>query len=230
MSTPIELLSRSLLSRRAAVLLGAGIIAAAAAAIGSHPSSAQRGGPATVPVEELMKPGDLPEIVIGKPDAPVTIVEYASMTCPHCATFHNTVLPQLKAKYIDTGKARIVFREFPLDERATAASMLARCVPADAQATLIGDLFKLQEQWAFVRGNLVVAKLFDVAKQAGFTQASFDKCLTDQKLLEQVEAVRKRGADKFGVSSTPTFFINGRRLSGGGSMADFDKALAPLVN
>ena len=188
---------------------------------------AQRAG-ANVAVEELMKPGELPDIVVGKADAPVTIVEYASMTCPHCASFHNTVYPQLKTKYIDSGKARIIFREYPLDDRAMAASMLARCVGGEGPAGFISELFKRQDQWAFAPGNLVVAKLFETAKQAGFTQASFDKCLTDQKLLEQISAIRKRATDKFTISSTPTFFINGTRLPGV-SMADFEKVIEPML-
>jgi protein-disulfide isomerase len=176
-----------------------------------------------------MKPGsELSDIVIGKADAPVTIIEYASMTCPHCAHFHNTIYPQLKEKYLDTGKAKLIFREFPLDDTALAASMLARCVGGAGPAAMISDLFKRQEQWAFVPKNVVVARLFDMARQAGFTKASFDKCLTDDKLLNQITAIRKRANDAFGVNSTPTFFINGTR-NRGGSMADFERAIDPLL-
>ena len=222
LTTNPRLPGAALLSRRAT--LGGIALAAAVVAV---PAMAQRGG-GNVSVDELMKPGDLPDIVVGQADAPVTIVEYASMTCPHCAAFHNTVYPQLKTKYIDTGKARLIFREYPLDDRAMAASMLARCVGGEGPAGFIGELFKRQETWAFAPGNLVVAKLFETAKQAGFTQASFDKCLTDQKLLEQISAIRKRAGDKFQISSTPTFFVNGTRLAGG-SLADFDKLIEPLL-
>jgi protein-disulfide isomerase len=217
------------LSRRAlvrgALSLGVGGIAASML---PRIANAQR-GPATVPVEELMKPGDLPDLSIGKPDSSVTIVEYASMTCPHCANFHVNVYPQIKQKYLDTGKARLIFREFPLDNLAAAVSMLARCVGGgeDGAMSFVSDMFKNQERWAFERGN-PVPKLFEMAKQAGFTQESFDKCLTDQKLLDQVTAVRERASTKFGVNSTPTFFINGRRLNGVG-MADFEKAIDPLL-
>ena len=190
------------------------------------PALAQRAGPAQVPVDELMKT-DLPDIVIGKPDAPVTIVEFASMTCGHCAAFHNTVLPKLKEKYIDTGKARLVFREYPLDNVAAAVSMLARCVGGEGTTAFISEMFKRQQDWAFGQGN-PVPRLFEMSRQAGFTQASFDKCLTDQKLLEQIEAGRKRASEKFGVSATPTFFVNGKRLAGVG-MADFEKAIEPLL-
>lgn len=212
------------ITRRAALAAG---FAACCAGL-ALPALAQRGGP-NIPVPELAKSGaDLPDIVIGKADAPITIIEYASMTCPHCASFHNTVYPQLKTKYIDTGKAKLIFREFPLDDLAMAASMLARCTGGEGPAGFIGDMFKRQEQWAFVRAN-PVPKLFEMAKQAGFTQASFDKCLTDQKLLEQITAVRKRGSDVFKVNSTPSFFVNGTRVGGSGTLADFDKVIEPLL-
>jgi protein-disulfide isomerase len=216
--------ARLTLTRRAA-LVTAGVAALAA----TVPALAQRReGPAEIPVADLMAPGELPDVVVGSPDAKVTIVEYASMTCGHCANFHNKVYPELKAKYIDTGKVRFVFREFPLDNLAAAASMLSRCAGGDRGQALISVLFAKQEDWAFVRGN-PVPKLFDIAKQAGFTQESFDKCLTDQALLDKLIAGRTRASEKFGVSSTPTFFINGKRLQGGSTMADFDKALEPLL-
>ena len=107
-----------------------------------------RRGPGTVTTEELMKPGPLPELTVGQADAPVTIVEYASMTCPACANFHNKVLPVLKEKYIDAGKVRLVFREFPVDPRAAMASMLARCASGDKSLPLIAALFSKQDDWA----------------------------------------------------------------------------------
>lgn len=183
--------------------------------------------PATVSTEEVLKPGELPDIVVGKPDAKVTIVEYASMTCPHCANFHARVLPQLKTKYIDSGKVRLIFREFPLDKLALSASMLARCVGGEGTEPLIDDLFKRQNDWA-VRGD-AVPKLFEVAKQAGFTKESFDKCITDQALYDKILVVRRRAAEKFGVNSTPTFFVNGQRLGGGATITDFDNAIEPLL-
>ncbi len=210
-------------SRRA--LLGGSISVAALASV--QPVLAQRAAaPAQVAVDELMKV-DLPEIVYGKADAPVTIVEYASMTCGHCAAFHNTVLPKLKEKYIDTGKARLVFREFPLDNIAAAVSMLARCVGGDGTTAFVSEMFKRQQEWAFQPGN-PVPRLFEMSCQAGFTQASFDKCLTDDKLLQQIEAGRKRATEKFGVNATPTFFVNGKRLPGV-ALADFEKAIDPLL-
>jgi protein-disulfide isomerase len=210
------------------VLLGAA--SGAAMALFGVPALAQKKGsaPTEVDIKELMQAGPLPDLAIGKEDAPVTIVEYASMTCGHCANFHNTVFPKLKEKYVDTGKVRFIMREFPLDNLAAAASMLARCAGGDKTYPLIEVLFQKQDQWAFVRGN-PVPELFKFAKQAGFTQESFDKCLTDQTLLDQVTGVRTRANEKFGVSSTPTFFINGKKLQDAPTLESFDKALAPLL-
>ncbi|HEX6610320.1 MAG TPA: DsbA family protein [Hyphomicrobiaceae bacterium] len=218
-----------LMTRRAVLMATAGL--AAAAMLPGLPAFAQRKGAparAEVPVSELMEPGPLPELSQGKADAPVTIVEYASLTCGHCAAFHNTVFPKIKEKYIDSGQVRFIMREFPLDNLAAAAAMLTRCAGGEKTYPLIEVLFKQQEQWAFVRGN-PVPELFKVAKQAGFTQESFDKCLTDQKLLEQVTSIRSKASDKFGVNSTPTFFINGKRLQEAPTVEAFDKALAPLL-
>ncbi|MFN3868987.1 MAG: DsbA family protein [Hyphomicrobiaceae bacterium] len=186
-------------------------------------------GPTEVPVDDLMKPIDgLADMALGPAEAKVTIVEYASMTCGHCASFHNGVFPELKKKYIETGKVRFIMREFPLDNLAAAASMLARCAGGDKSYAMVETLFKTQADWAYVQGN-PVPKLFEIAKQAGFTQESFEKCLTDQKLLDQVNAQRARGADQFGVSATPTFFINGKKLLAAPTLAAFDEIIEPLL-
>ena len=190
-----------------------------------HEGAAQN---ATVPMDELMADGSLPDVALGSKDAPVTIVEYASMTCTHCAAFHAQTYPTLKSKYIDSGKVRFILREFPLDPLATAAFMLARCAGPSRRDALLDRLFDNQADWAFVKEN-PTPKLFEVAKQAGFTQESFDKCLTDQKLLDQLTAIRSRADDVFGISSTPTFFINGKRLQVSPTVEEFDKVLGPLL-
>ncbi|KXF78346.1 disulfide bond formation protein DsbA [Paramesorhizobium deserti] len=166
----------------------------------------------TVDTAKLYEPGKLKDMVMGKADAPVTIVEYASMTCPHCAHFAETTLPTIKEKYIDTGKARLIFREFPFDPRAAAAFMLARCAPEDRYFPMIDALFKQQQQWA--AANDAETPLLQIAKLAGFTQESFQACLTNQQLLDDVNASRERGEKEFGVTSTPTFFINGKKYAG----------------
>ena len=215
------------IDRRAALALGGvGAIALAAA---TQPLLARPGdGPTEVAVEALMNQPELPDLVMGNPDAKVTIVEYASMTCGHCKQFHTKVLPELKTKYIDTGKVRLVFREFPLDPRAFAASMLARCAGGEKTLPMISALFETQADWAYVKEN-PTPKLFEIAKQAGFTQESFDKCLTDQALLDKLTAIRTRAAETFGVNATPTFYINGKKLTEPPTLEGFDKTLEPLL-
>ena len=216
------------LSRRA-LLLSLGLSGLSAGlALKSFPALAQSKGPSQVSLEELMKPGELADLSLGPAEAKVTVVEYASMTCGHCAQFAKDVWPEFKKKYVDTGKIHYVFREFPLDNLAAAASMLARCAGGDKTFPLIEVLFEKQAEWAFSEGN-PVPKLFEIAKQAGFTQESFDKCLTDQKLLDNITAGRARASDVFSVSATPTFFINGKKLDGAPTIANFDKMIEPLL-
>jgi protein-disulfide isomerase len=160
---------------------------------------------------ELMKPGALPDLPLGKEDAPVTVIEYASTTCTHCAHFANTTFDPFKEKYVDTGKVRYIMREFPFDPRAEAGFMLARCA-GDNYYPMIEVLFKQQAEWA--RAENASEALLKIARLAGFTQESFNKCLTDQKLLDDVRAVRDRAANEFGVNATPTFFINGDKYAG----------------
>ncbi|RJT40066.1 DsbA family protein [Mesorhizobium waimense] len=180
----------------------------------------------TVDMAELLKPGALPDKQLGKDDAKVTIVEYASMTCPHCAHFNETTFPELKTKYIDTGKARYILREFPFDPSAEAGFMLARCAK-DNYFPMVDVLFKQQANWVGV--NNTKDALLQISKLAGFTQESFEACLTDQKLLDDVRAVQKRGADEFKVDSTPTFFINGKTYKGAMSIEEMSAILDPLL-
>ena len=173
-------------------------------------------GPAmaqSVDIAEFMQPSPLGEMALGPEDAKVVIVEYASMTCGHCANFHKKTFGKIKEKYIDTNKIRFVFREFPLDNVASAAFMLARCAPKDKYFDVIDLMFAEQSTWAFTNNPL--QSMMDFSKQIGFTQASFEACLTNQKLLDGVRWVAERGSKKFGVSATPTLFMNGKKLSGG---------------
>ena len=179
----------------------------------------------SVDVDKLMEPGPLPDQVKGSEDAPVTIVEYASMTCGHCASFHVNTYPALNEKYIETGKVRFILREFPLDARAEAGFMLARC--ADTKYyPMVDVLFKQQNSWAGVEDAR--SALLNIAKLAGFSQESFEACLTDQKLLDEVRAVRAKGSD-FGVTATPTFFINGKKYSGAMSIEQMSAVIDPLL-
>jgi protein-disulfide isomerase len=207
-----------------------GALAAAAALFG--PASLAYADPTQ---EELMRPGPLPELVLGKADAPVTVVEYASMTCPHCANFAKSTFPALKSQYIDTGKVRFIFREFPLDELAVAGSMLARCAATDKATNavsgekaiaMIDVLFASQDKW--VTRN-PIPPLQQIGKQAGLTDKTFDECLKDQKLYDAILAVRERATKEYKVESTPTIFINGKMQRGEISIGELAKVIDPLL-
>jgi protein-disulfide isomerase len=178
----------------------------------------------SVDVAKLMEPGPLPDVVIGDPAAPVTIVEYASMTCSHCADFHVNTLPTVKKDLIDTGKAKLILREFPFDPRAVAAFMLARCAPDDKRTAMVDVLFNQQDQWA--RAENASQALLGIAKLAGFTQETFAACLNDKALQQKVIDTQQRGEKEFGVNATPTFFINGAKYSGSMSAAEFEAVVA----
>ena len=210
------------------LIIGAAVAIAVAAGVFAYRGGFNQdepGGPKKDPdVAELMAPGPLEDIVMGKPDAPNTIVEYASMTCPHCAQFHKSVLPELKTKYIDTGQVKLILREFPLDGLAVAAFMLARCSGPDRYYPMVGALFETQGTWA-VPGEEGKEKLLLIAKQAGFSKERFDQCVGDKELFNKIVAVRQRANDKFGVDSTPTFFVNGKRLTADHQFKNLDAAL-----
>lgn len=208
-----------MITRRSLLLAGAAV-----AALASTPALAQEEG-APVDLAELLKPPALGDMALGADEgAKVTIVEYASATCPHCAAFHKDVWPKLKADYIDTGKIRFIFREFPLNDPALAAFMIARAAPKESYFPLIGVFFDTLETWAKDPAN----GLLNIAKQAGFTQEKFDATLKDEKLAKGIMEIRDGGV-KFGVQGTPTFFLNGKPMRGevtyDSLKADIDKLL-----
>ena len=178
----------------------------------------------------LMQPGPLGDVWLGPADAKVTIIEYASMTCSHCAHFHATTWPVLKERYIDTGKVRFTLREFPLDPLATAAFMLARC-DGDAKYYPITDLlFDQQPNWAFVRKpQSPVEAMEQLLRQAGFSKEKFEACLKDQKTYAAINAVKTRGLETLKVESTPTFFINGEKRAGALSIEEMEKIIKPIL-
>jgi len=186
------------------------------------PASAQQAAPAApkaeankdapVATDALHSPGPIHENVLGKADAPVTIVEYASLTCPHCATFHLKTLPAVKTEFIDTGKARLIFRDFPFDGVAMAATMLARCAAPEKFFPIMDVLFQRQADWAFVKDP--EAALIAIGKEQGFSQEKFDACLQNQAVYDGVLAVRQKAYEVFKVDSTPTVFINGEPYRG----------------
>lgn len=204
------------------LLASALAVPAAALVLGSRPASAQ-----SAIAAEILEPGPLPDKVLGKADAPVTIVEYSSMTCPHCQNFHLNVLPHLEKTYIETGKARLIFREFPLDQLAMAVAMLARSAPADKYFEVVQLYFERLNTWG--RSDKPLDAIRAVAKQIGFTDESFKAALTDQKLLDAITQIRARASDKFKVNATPTFFINGKKADEFYSPETVDKTMKAYV-
>jgi protein-disulfide isomerase len=164
---------------------------------------------------------------LGKADAPVTVVEYFSLGCPHCKTFHETGLPKLKAEYIDTGKVRFVFRDFPLDGVALAAAQLTRCVPNEAYFAMTDALFAQQSIWHVENG---VPQIAEIAKGAGMDQAAFDACLGDAAKRTAIVESRKEAAEKFKVEATPTMFVNGRKLDSAGDYEALKAAIDAALN
>jgi protein-disulfide isomerase len=176
----------------------------------------------------LAKPPALPDMVIGKETAPITIIEYFSLTCPHCAAFEENVLPMLRSKYIDTGKVRFISREFPLDIKAAAASTLARCIAVD-NATRYFDavamLFTLQD--ALIQNTLETLK--QVGGHFGMSAQDVDACETNQAQLDKISADQKFAFEQLKVDATPTFFVNGEMSKGSMSFEELDKRLAKLL-
>ncbi len=178
---------------------------------------------------DVAKPVSLPDMALGPADASVTITEYASMTCPHCAAFDKAVFPKIKSEYIDTGKVRYVFREFPLDIKAAAGSMLARCIAKDDSSkyfTVVDLLFKQQDEWVMKNTTETLTR---IGKQAGLSQQAVEACLKDQALLDKIAADQKYASEVLKVDSTPTFFVNGEKIKGEASFEAFDKVIKPLL-
>jgi len=182
---------------------------------------------ADVALDELMAGGALPDVALGPSNAPITIVEYASMTCPHCAAFYATTFPELKRKYIDNGKVRFILREFPRDPVDAAGFMLARCAGDDKRDAIVDLMFAQQKNWAATEKPLEA--LAALLKQTGMSQNSFEACLKNQDLYDKVFKVQDRAAKNFGVTFTPTFFINGKKQKGEMTPDALAKLLDPLL-
>jgi protein-disulfide isomerase len=178
---------------------------------------------------DVAKPVSLPDMALGPANASVTITEFASMTCPHCAAFNAEVFPKIKSAYIDTGKIRYIFREFPLDIKAAAGSMLARCIAKDDAGkyfAVIDMLFKQQNDWVIKNTTETLTR---IGKQAGLSQQQVEDCLKDQALLDKIAADQKYAAEVLKVDSTPTFFVNGEKIKGEASFEEFQKKIDPLL-
>ncbi len=164
---------------------------------------------------------------IGSADAPVTMIEYASLTCPHCASFHKDTLPKLKQAYIDTGKVRLIYRDFPIDGLALKAAMLARCVEPERYFGLLEVLFNGQDGWA--RAKDPIAALRRIGRLAGMGPEKSDACMTDKAIGDAILGTRLKASREHDVNTTPTFIINGRKVTGAQPYEEFDKILRSLV-
>ncbi len=179
---------------------------------------------AKVDLKVLNEPSPIGEMAMGPETAKVTIIEYASASCPHCAAFHKDVFVKLKTDYIDTGKVRFIFREFPHNDLGMAGFMLARCAPKDKYFPIVDVLFTTQEKWTADPSN----ELKNIALQAGFTAESFDKCLKNEEVAKGIFSVRQTG-EKVGVEGIPTLFINGEKMSGEQTFDGIKAKIDPLL-
>jgi protein-disulfide isomerase len=174
------------------------------------------------------QPVSLPDMALGPADALVTIVEFSSLTCPHCAAFEQNVFPMLQSRYIDTGKVRFISREFPLDIKAASGSMLARCAAggdAPKYFEAVDMLFKRQE--GLLENTLETMN--DVGKHFGMSEDTVAGCVKDQALLDKLSADQKFAYEKLKVDATPYFFVNGERLRGSMSFEELEKKIKPLL-
>jgi protein-disulfide isomerase len=194
-----------------AVLVAVGVALAACGGVGPQTGA---GDPkaATVDVaDDVLRPGPLGDRVMGNPNAPVTVIEYASLTCPHCANFQRNVFPRVKKEFIDTGKVRFVVREFPIGHTSGTAAIINRCAPEDKYFALFNDFLLRQPEWVSL--EIRPDAIYSVAKSSGMTRETFDKCLTNQSIIDGLTEVKQRGR-QLGVKGTPTFFINGQKAQG----------------
>ena len=176
------------------------------------------GGPAQAAGEDA---------VLGSPDAPVTMIEYASLTCPHCAAFHNETLPELKERYIDTGQVKLVLRDFPLDRVALQASAIAHCAGPVRYAGFVDVMFRTQASWA--RAEDPVAALTDLARQGGLSADAVQACLADEALLDRIVATRLEAQEQYDIRQTPSFVIDGEVYAGDRGVDGFVEIIEPLL-
>jgi protein-disulfide isomerase len=200
----------------------AGLAAGAGAAISAAQDRGASGAVQTVQSGDVTQVGD-DEHVLGDPDAPITIIEYSSLTCPHCASFHNDTLPTLKDEWIETGKAKLVYRHYPLDRLALAGALVANCFEGDRFFAVMDMLFAQQRQWS--RSDNPGQALQRIASQAGMDTETFNQCISDQQEAKKILDRQQAGRDQADIQSTPTFLIDGEKLEGAKPYADFEEAL-----
>jgi protein-disulfide isomerase len=178
-------------------------------------------------IADIMMTGTLPEMSLGRPDAPVTIIQYQSLTCPHCRAFHRETFPELKRTYIDTGKVRFIMREFPIGKQSGNATIALRCAPPDKYFTLYGKFMEQQSSW--VSQEVRLDPIFAVAKQVGMTREQFDSCLKNQAMIDGLKWVKERGRT-LGIIGTPNFFVQGKLVKKTLAMGDIREMVDPLLS
>lgn len=177
-------------------------------------------------VADIMMVGTLPDMSLGRPDAPVTIVQYASLTCPHCRAFHQDTFPEFKRAYIDTGKVRYILREFPIGKQSGNATVALRCAPPAKYFDLYAKFMAQQASW--VSQEVRLEPIFAVAKQVGMTRAQFDACYQNQAMIDGLKWVKERGRT-LGVIGTPNFFVQGKLVKKTLTMSDIHELVDPLL-
>ena len=170
------------------------------------------------------------DFYIGKPDAPVTIIEYASMSCSHCAEFHNETLDDLKSEYIDTGKVKFVFRDFPFNYPALAGSMILSCVPEDVRYDYMNALYKLQKKWVMRDHSKTRSELYKIMQSGGMQQDEFDACLSDINLENDILEGVMNAQREFNINRTPSFIVNGIVYSGNKNIKEFRQIIDKILS
>ncbi|MBR2534587.1 MAG: DsbA family protein [Hyphomicrobium sp.] len=175
---------------------------------------------------DVFAPGPMPEMSWGRSDAPVTIVQYASLTCRHCQNFHAKTFPELKRTYIDTGKVRYVLREFPIGRQSGMATVALRCARPEKYLELYGKFMEQQNNW--VSQEVRLDPIFAVAQQVGMTRPEFDACRENQGMIENLKWVKDRGR-KLGIVGTPNYFVNDQLIKKELTMADIRELVEPRI-
>ncbi len=170
------------------------------------------------------------DFFIGDSDAPITIIEYASMSCSHCADFHNNTLETLKKDYIDTGKVKFVFRDFPFNYPALAGSMMMRCIQTDVRYEYMNGLYKLQNNWVFRDNSKTRAELYKIMQSGGMQKDEFDQCLSDLDLENDLLEGVMNAQREFNIRSTPSFIINGVLYSGNKNIKEFRQIIDKILS
>ncbi len=170
------------------------------------------------------------DFFIGDPDAPITIIEYASMSCSHCADFHNNTLKDLKTEYIDTGKVRFVFRDFPFNYPALAGSMIVRCIPKNVRYDYMNALYKLQKNWVDGDHANIRAELYKIMQSGGMQKDEFDTCLNDINLENELLEGVMNAQNEFKIRSTPSFIVNGVLYSGNKNIKEFRQIIDKILS